>query len=131
MRGRGNFRCGSDRRQGGLKSQVFYPPPERGEKERRGERRRGERRGVETAGLRCRRLKAEGQGRPDVQTAELQVIKESFHLSVLFRVDSVQDMNSQKIRANTAKICLTNIMLTVHGVCCITVLLSHHQTSHQ
>ena len=57
---------------------------------RGGEGRRGERRrGVETAGLRCRRLKAEGQGRPDLQTAELQVIKVSFHLSVLFRVDSV------------------------------------------
>ena len=113
------------RQTSGLKSQVFSPP-ERGEKEERGERK-----GVETAGLRCRRLKAEGQGRADVQTGELQVIKVSFHLSVLFRVDSVQDMNSQKIRANTAKICLTNIMLTVPGVCCITVLLSHHQTSHQ
>ena len=50
---------------------------------------------------------------PDLQTGGLQVIKESFHLSVLFRVDWVRDMNSEKLSANTDKISLTNIMLTV------------------
>ena len=38
---------------------------------------------------------------------------ESFHLSVLFRVDSGRDMSGEKLSANTALISLTNIMLTV------------------
>ena len=58
---------------------------------------------------------AEGQARPGqiYRQPGLQVIKESFQPSVLFRVDSGRDMNSEKLSANTEKICLTNIMLTV------------------